>query len=228
MKRLDEYTNEELCALDDEAIVNLVNVECANEGAPLMSVQAPSPPSKPDAEPDVMCYTVEVRDLRYATAEEAQTVANFLNNTRRLTTESIGKSSWGPPYQLVPHDSEPTVKTERHWTAAYYHANQKELEAYDEAKGKFETEQREFRKLREARDTVCRNVTARIDEARDDLRLRERIRTQFEEYCALASGDRELALTFLLKTGRFNEDIVRTTLNMELPKEKEHGDAEED
>lgn len=226
MKRLDEYTNEELVALDEDAISHLINVECANEGAPLMFVQAPAPPSKPDVEPDVMCYTVEVRDLHYATAEEAQTVANFLHNTRRLTTESIGKSSWGAPYQLVPHDSAPAVKTERHWSAAHYHANQRELEAYDEEKGKFDTEQREFRKLREARDTVCRNVTARIDEAREEQRLRERIRSQFDEYCGLTNGDRELALTFLLKTGQFVEDVVRTTLNMYASKEMENDDEE--
>lgn len=70
------------------------------------------------------------------------------------------------------------------------------------------------------------NVTACIDEAREDQRLRERIRSQFDEYCDLTSGDCELALTFLLKTGRYVEDIVRTTLNMELPKEMEHDDEE--
>lgn len=219
MKRLDDYTNEELVALDEDAINNLINVECANEGAPLMSVTAPI---KPDVLPDVKAYKVESGSLLFATLEEAQRVANFLNNTRRLTTESIGKWSWGPPYQLVPHDSEPTVKTERHWTAAHYHANQKELEAYENAKDKFDAE------LREARDTVQRNVLASIDEARNAQRLREQIRSQFDEYCALTSGDRELALTFLLKTGRFFDDTVRTTLNMELPKEKENGDAEEE
>ena len=222
MKRLDEHTNAELTELSEEEITSLINLECAHQGAPLTSAAAPAAPVKPDVAPDVPCYIVDIHDLRYATSNEANKVVQFLNNTRRLERASLGKSSWSGPYQLVPTSGELSIKGESHWTGEHYKKHQEELEKYEVDKNSFDARQKEFRKDREAHDDVCSAVALRIDDAREELRMCEEIRSQFVEYCGLANNDPELALTFLLKATPYEETLVRTTLNME--QETIHGE----
>jgi hypothetical protein len=227
MKRLDEYSNAELLVLTEDQIVNLINVECAHEGAPLLMVEAPEAPVKPDVHPNVECFVVEAGTLRFMDMKKAQEVAAFLNRQPRLDTEGIGKHTWQAPYQLVPVETEIGVATQRHWTPSFYRQHQEELERYQYDKKIFDSANREFREQREARDRVCNNVTDRIDDARRDERLREQIRSQFEEYCALADGKLRLALKFLLKATPHDEEFVRTTLEDRLVMQGEEDYGEE-
>ena len=138
MKRLTEYTNVELVALTEEELTNLVNTECAHEGAPLLSLVAPIAPVKPGVVPNAPCYIIDVPTLRFGEHIHAQAVADYLNQNMKLDVESIGKSTWGAPYQLVPSERECTVKAEAHWTPEYYAENQEALETYERLKTQFD------------------------------------------------------------------------------------------
>lgn len=216
MKPITDLTHEELLALTEEQVHKYIQLEYAEKGVPL-EAHRPVPPEPVNAGPDDTCYTVA--GLRFSDRDYAEEAADFLNRIPRLTTEGL-VYSWREPWRLVPENDELTVQTERHWTSEHYKRHESALTRYKEEKEEYDRALREFESTRDARLEAQKLVRGLVQEARDLERDREAVRSQFQEYLNLADGDSAMALRFLLKATKHDEQFVCETLKME----EDHGE----
>ncbi len=215
MKTIEDLSQEELLALDDEMRVVMIDRECAKDGVPLLP-KIQDAPVKPDIEPDVTAFSVDAT-MRFGRKEDADHIAMELATLQRFTTDYLlGTYSYSGPKCLTPLDKDDVndvrVNLEHFWSREKYDLHRVELQAYTDAKKEWDTEKKEYNDILKKRERAISFVQDLIGSAYDKRNLEQSIRTTFEEYKSLAGGDEEIALGFLIKAGRWNEDDIRDTL----------------
>lgn len=226
MKRLADHTPEELLALTEDQVYTLIDVECANVGAPIAGV-VPTPPEPCEGKPNVTAYKVVVGDLFFSDMREADDVVEYLMEKRRLKTSSFnGEYSWQGPCHLVQQEDAITVEQERHWTQEHHDKHKRDLERYKQQKEDYDSNMGDYNSAITKRSTIEDGVWRRVREAQTTANDQAKLRAQFTEYCKIADEDKKLALQFLLKATPYDESFVRTTLNMEIPMEDNYVEEE--
>ncbi len=228
MKMLHDYTPAELLELDEKGIARLIDLECADDGVPLMPT-LPKAPTKPEVGPTVEAFTVE-GVLRFETRKEANEVLRWLRQNKLLETYYVRgeyRFSSSNPEGVRP-STEDTVKvtSQMYWEPEIYDQSRHVLEAYHADKKTWETAKRERDKIAKKREGASDSVRGAVDRAREDRDVVLSIKATFAEYCDLADGDEKIALGFLLKGKVWDETLVRETLGIE-PEEQPNGDQED-
>lgn len=219
--RYNECSPEELAQLPEDQIERLIELECAHEGTGLLPA-CPEAPAKPQIAPDVTVYQLHA-NTTFVSREDAEKVLRFIQDHTRVGTRFL-RGGWSGPTATEPvDDDEGRISEVKHYSPAHYARHSKDLERYDVLKEEYDKLSREYNKAAEARRSVVKRVREAVDDARDLMNTRRRIRDTFNEYVSLADGDEDMALAFILKAGRFNEDLVRDVLG----KPKEQTDGEE-
>jgi hypothetical protein len=229
MKRIEDYTDEELYDLDEVQLEQLVDLECAYKGIALLP-PSPSEPEKPEGQPDKVVWEVLPPTLLFATKEEAEACAHTLTGLNLLEIYSLRSGySYEAPYGVRAPEDDPTpsINERRHWTPEHYDANKTALERYESAKNTYNSQRREYDSVQGQRAEVIRQLQARMDEHAQKSYDTQRIQADFDRYMTLADGNREIALKFLLEVSKFDEDFVREAVGMPTQDEPEMPPTEE-
>lgn len=211
MKRLTDYTDDELLQLTDEQAQQLTTLECAFEGVPLLGL-APVPPPTPAGKPTVEVYTLP--SLIFASMDQCTKVRLLLEECQLLETYYVA----GYRHQGVqPKDEVPPAQRELYWDPDVYTQHKAELEAHAGRKEEYEKAQREHHRNVEAWRTINTRVYSAISRAKEEQRERQQLLATFKEYVRLADGDNVMALQFLLKAhSNYDEEYVREVVDMPL------------
>ena len=227
MKRLNEFTRSELAALTNEQIENLIDTECAYEGAPI-SLEKPVLVDVPELpQPDVTYYNVY--GILLTDREEANNLADYLNRLTSMCNIDYDYDHGIPglvKYKYVTdylnHDI--CVEVNRAYTRASYN----EFKAIFEQREKIENANKkqidDFKKLSAARTSIIGKVSSAVRDAiaeEDEIFRRAAI---YKKYIELADGNETVAARFY--TQHFGGDAVPHDVIMEYlimdAKEEEH------
>lgn len=195
MKRLSDYTKQELVSLTDEEYSNLVDLECMCAGAPL-SIESPLLQELPDEpQPDVEVY--KVAGIRLTHAQEAQDLSEFLEGLTSVVQLDYhyGLSS---DYKYVEADEEFSTKImcEKAFSKDYYDTIEDTLKAINKIKKENMEITRDFKDRCKARRSVIDTIDAKILEAKKELDKLQEAKALYEKYKELSGGNEEIAGKF--------------------------------
>jgi hypothetical protein len=199
MKRYIDLTNEEILALDEQGIENLIDLECAIDSVPLLPVR-PVEPVKPAHEKDQKYYTLG--DFKFVNQHEALNVEELLKSYNLVSTEGYGETK-----RVVPLTEyyQPQTKTEKAYSKEKYEEIEKELKKYTESNNNYAKDLAEYNRIKTLREELERNVYNKIEDVTKTYGRENELRGQFARYVQLADGDATMALRFL---NNANSDAV--------------------
>ena len=204
IKRLDEYTNEELLELTEEQVKTLIDFECAHEGVALLPAEAPVKPAEEKVQPDTEIYEVSGLDY-FKSHEDAKKVADLAASFERIDTVSGGSytkkiagiSTTDVRVSIVKAYSEShyaKIATEN----ARIDAN---LKAYKEAKAKFD-------EIQNSRSDITEGVLAKLGDARQEKQMINTLMAEAARYISLAQGEKEIAKNFMVHARPNQKEMI--------------------
>ena len=193
MKRINEYTDEELAALTQDQIDFLVDYECAKNGVPLLPLAPPPEPSKPDT-PTVYAY--ECAGIHFTKKADAQKILDVLD-----TCEIYNTDGWGDNERLVklnPQDwNYPKLTKKDIMSKETYEKHKSNISVYTAEIEEWKKIKKCYEEAVTSRNTVVIEVNSTVSAAIRRLDLIEDLKRQFARYVELAGGDYRTAMSFL-------------------------------
>lgn len=202
MKYLHDYTGEELENIQDKDVAYIVNLQCAEQGKPLLPPY-PEKPNKPEYKPDLTLYKVGGHCGWYAeTPEEAAKILEVLSSLNLWETEYSGfnydfkkakrkdSGSWDDPAK---------VEAECAFSLELWDKISNDLEAYSKAKKLYDTQLEEYQKAERERNEVSDWVWTHVNDAKEFKRKRDNYERYLEDYIKLADEDQEQGEIFFYK-----------------------------
>ena len=186
MKRLEDWSRDELLKITDEQRLELADLECAYEGIPLL----PPRPEKPEIkypEKDVTIYTVG--DFNFTDEAEAQSYINFVNGMMSLVSLDYD-------YNVGSYDSkyvkERTAKTTIEKKSAYSEETYRELKSEivraKSAEGAYNEQASAYKKARDERNSIYKNIDDAISNAWELKRREDTLIRAFDKYSSLTNN----------------------------------------
>jgi hypothetical protein len=194
IKLLGDYKGWELEALSDEAVQRIVDLECAEAGAPLTPTRvAPLEPFKHQY--DVKLY--KVGGLYVQSMAEAESLRAAL---RSISLWDL-TSSWKHGYQnyAKPSVDELEISPVDTYSLGALDIKKDALARHEEAKKAHEKDTEDYDRAVNARGAVSESVWRVVQNAWSFKNQRERLRTELDRYIALADGDGAIGLRFFEK-----------------------------
>ena len=205
IKRLDEYTNEELLELTEEQVETLIDLECAHEGVALLPVEAPIKPDDSKIGPDSVIY--EIKNLEhFETMEDAQKVVEVASKLPRVQKQYLSHASYKE--KKGPVDSDIGINIVKVFSEQHY-ANvatenariEASLKAYKEAK-------EEYDELFEKHGEISESVISRLNVARNEKNMLDTLKDEAGRYISLAQGEKEIAKNFMINARPNQKDMI--------------------
>lgn len=206
MKPFDTLTEQELVALDEDAIQQYIDYACAEDGVPLLPLLPPAP--KPvDVTPDAKYYSVG-HALHFRTAEEAVRVletikannpidTGYISTPGSVTSTTIGT---GKPYLTISESDAFSAGMAASIKDALAAAKREE-EAYTKAKKAYDAAVAQ-------RQSYADEIRGKVSDAWETHDRREEIRRAYERYLSLAGGQADVAARFLSNAYRDAEELL--------------------
>lgn len=195
MKRLKDYTNEELTELNQSQIETLIDLECAHEGIPLL----PERPEKPETnkpEEDLTVYYIS--DVKLKNKEDAQQIVNLLNGMARM------RRDWNTNGYDLEEDSV-SFKLEKVFSSECQQKYKAQTAAAKEIEDRYKSAKKEYDDIVKQRKAIIDEVSDTISDAYAEFRKIEQYKKQYARYLELAEGEKDIALNFM-KAAHPDED----------------------
>lgn len=213
MKRLSDYTEQGLIELSESDIVNLIDLECAIEGAPLLPT-LPDKPVKRDDMPDKMAYTVDGKS--FGSREDAQAYIDCVSKLAVLRSEYLIPNRWGGPFTMECEGNRDfAITNTRYWSRTAWFKVSGELTEYEAKLSAYELVHSKWREASKKREVVERRVRGNVSEAREKQQALIRKRSLMARYTDIV-GDSAKAFECGLLAGEF-EERDRHSLTGEYP-----------
>lgn len=195
MKRLEDYTRDELLALTEETLADIVDLECAIAGVPPLPAE-PVAPVRPANISDVEIF--ECCGLPFLSEDDAVQVMRLVAGMRiadvryewQLSTNYVKGSTLAAP----------SIECKRLASAARYAELEPALRTHKVASDAYDAARKAWQEIASRRAEVRDAVLERISAARGESQDRERLQQHFARYLELADGDRSVAVRFLRDT----------------------------
>ena len=214
MKRIDDYEPSELLALSEETIEQIIDLESAYDGVPLLPSPAPVKPEECQATEDVTAYIA--LGLHFIDKATAMSVVDFVNSLPQVEGYYLN-GNWSGPRGVRPVEERcASVSESDFWSQAHYDQHRAQLEGYKVAKESYDKSRKTYDGILKQRSEVANRVRRVIQDAVDDRNDAVAVTTGFERYVVLADGDRDQALKFYLAATNYDEEHVRTVLNFPI------------
>jgi hypothetical protein len=187
MKRLEDHTDEELVSLSQQQIQDLIDLECAHEGIPLL----PEMPKKPEIkkpEPDLTLY--EVPDACFQNQEDANRVIDLMNSLPRMHQEYYGKG-------YVKSKELETIRMKKEFSEEARIRTKAQTASANEAENRYEKEKKTYDDIANQRKDVIDKVTEAVNEAFYEFRKISQYKKQYTRYLQLSEGEKDIALNFM-------------------------------
>ncbi|MEO5366699.1 MAG: hypothetical protein H7831_10160 [Magnetococcus sp. WYHC-3] len=229
IKRLYDYTNAELLALDAEGILRLKDQECMLEGAPLLPDPPGPEPSKPRVVGEQLAYRVSAETTFFNEADAQEVLALIRSKARGDAYYLSG--SWNGPQGIKTEDPhQGSLTTERYWTPDQWTQHKADQEAYQSLKSAWDAHKREYDKAEKARQKAVERVSEALEQAHEAARTAQSIRDTFERYVDLSDGNRDVAIKFMYQFDGWTEDAINKVLGLAqyapVQEVTSHGQAE--
>lgn len=212
MKRLKDYTREELINITDEEMKLLIEVEAMCEGVEVLEEPKYIEVTEVDA-PNIEVYEVEAGGLVYASKEEAEKVVSFLNSINRGSLDYKYENGYDRKY-YVPVDDLVAAKSIRAYLYEKYCQISKLLKANKNAKEVNDKLRSEYNDAVKGYNNIVAEVQEAIDNAIYEQQAEERYKKAYDRYIELANGDKEVAQKFFRNTYNYiDEDVIEAVFN---------------
>lgn len=215
MKKLNDYTNEELSVLTDAEIENLIDVECMIAGVPLSIMPKPVLKEVPEIEnPTAEIYIVD--SYYFTDKAEADQLATLLSSAKSRVITDYNYNAGGSNYKYYKkYDTTADVKKTFCYSKEEYNdlldilKSKKDIEDYNREITKEYTDS-----VSERRDTV-NAVWDAIRDAKQEMRKNNEALDIYKKYVELSAGDEEIANKFFKQNEKVSEymDIVLEKYN---------------
>lgn len=213
IKRLYDYTNDELLALDAEAILRLKDQECLFEGAPLLPNPPGPEPSRPKVVGEQVAYRVSA-EMTFFSETDAQEVLALIRSKPRADGYHLN-GRWDGPQGLKTEDpNQGSMTTERFWTPEQWAQHKQDQEAYQKLKSEWDAHDKEYREAEKARAKAVERVSEALEQAHEQARTAQSIRDTFARYVELSNGDLTVAANFMYQSTRWSEDTINKVLGL--------------
>ena len=212
MKRLKDYTKEELINITDEEKKLLIEVEAMCEG-----VEIPEEPKYLEVleveAPDMEVYVVETDDLIYESKEKAERVVSFLNSIRTGNLDYDYLNGYDRKY-FKTTDKLVSAKAVRVYSYEKYRKLSELLRTNKKAKELNDNLRSEYNEALKGFNKIVAEVQGAIDNAVYEQQAEERYRTAYNRYIEIANGDKEVAQKFFRNTySGLDEDVMEAVFN---------------
>lgn len=208
MKHVEDMNRDELCALTDEQIERIIDLECARAGVPLRPTapDAPHYPETPD--PDLPYWTVEGVELLDVT--EALRLAEFINALESRVTVL----TWHRPPKVEPVDSAIAPRRTVILSAEAHARHARAIESRAAMEAEYKDALKAYEAANEERSEVAESICQRISLASAEAREICHLVDLYGRYLDLADGSHEVAERFLREGYRGeNEALIAEALS---------------
>jgi len=202
MKRLTDYTNEELRDLNQQQIEDLIDLECAHEGVPLL----PEMPVKPEVnkpQPDLTLYQVSGLYLKHK--EDADRLIELINSMPRMEEKYykegyFDREEMERVQEVKVFSEDAKMRTKAQANAA------KELE------DQYRFAKKEYNKIAEQRKDIIDRVNDAVCNAFDEYNKEQVYKKQYARYLQLAEGEKDIALNFMKAAHPHEDEYIEEIL----------------
>jgi len=200
--RFDNLEDEEVLRLTDDEIQEVIDYRCAEAGVKLPKKMPPRPEDSIDKELETETL-FQVKHgghdiILLADRKEAEEVVKFLTGKTPIGSNYDYKVGYKYKY-AEPIDGSFSIEN-----AVFY--KREALTKFSEALVMHKTRKEEYdsvksfnNKISDKKAEISEVVWARVKDARAEAQRVAEYNATFEEYVRVAKGDREMALTFMLK-----------------------------
>jgi len=207
MKKLEDYTNEELSLLTEAEIENLIDIECMRAGVPLSITPKPVLKEVPEIEnPTREIYMVD--NYYFSDKSEADQLATLLSSAESRVTTDYNYNAGGSNYKYYKkYDTSVDVKKTFCFSKEEYNdlldvlKSKKDIEDYNSDITKEYNDS-----VSERRDTV-NTVLDAISEAKRELKKINDAIDIYKKYIELSDGDTDIANKFFKQNEKVSEYI---------------------
>lgn len=192
MKKIHEMTDQEILALDSEALENLVKVRYAEEGVKLMSL--PTPIEKKEYKGDLKFY--EVNGVYFKTFEDAEIFAAAMRPSYKL---EYVRNNYSLKFAVPVGEFETKIDTVMLFSEDFANTISHEKKRYDEAVDAYKTAKQEYDTNYNEAQWIRDEIYGKYDETRAKYSRLNDLRARYQEYLSLAENNPEIAISFLTK-----------------------------
>jgi len=196
MKRLTDYTNEELRDLNQDGIERLIDLECCFEGIPLLPESSPVKPEVNKPQEDLNLFNID--DVLLERKEDAQEIVNLLNGMTRM------RRDWSTDGYVLNEESV-SFKPQKAFSSEHREKHKAQEKAAKEIETRYNLAKKEYDGIIKERKSVIDKVSVAVGLAFDEVEKINRYKKQYARYLQLAEGEKDIALNFM-KAAHPDED----------------------
>jgi hypothetical protein len=195
MKRLEDWSRNELLNMTDEQRAELADLECAYEGIPLLPLR----PVKPEVkypEKDVEIYHVDNFD--FTSLDEAQAYVAFVSGLTSIVTLDYDYNTGSYDSKYIKKERLPKFDIEKKsaYCAETYAELRSEIVRAKAIETTYSEQASKYKKSRDERNSIYERIDSAVSEAWELKQREDTLTAAFGKYVTLA-GDREIALKLL-------------------------------
>jgi len=206
MKRIDELTREELCALTDDQIEILTELEIAHAG--IMPVERPTYEQVPVVDIKATDQVYEVHGVVVRSKEDADILAKI--EACGSTYDYSGGSGYDYKYL---NDPEPgTIKVVRFYTEEDVKSVGKTLRLKKAVEERNAAKRKTYNEYESSIGEITDHVSTLVNSARDFASSLVHAESIFEKHLKLAEGNYGIAVNFFKVAYKGNNEVMERVL----------------
>lgn len=196
MKLFNDYTGKEVESLTDEDIQRLINLECADRGAPMLP-PLPVEPKAPEVKPDMTLYQVAY-GLYVDNLPDATKIIEAIKSSSAIYDTNY---CCGYQYQRATPKSlaDTAMTTSQVFSPEKWGSAENDYAKYEAAKKQYDADIKEYQSAAGERSAVSEYIWGIVSECRRFMNRREQMLGYLQQYIDLAEGDAETGARFFKK-----------------------------
>lgn len=211
MKRLDEFSRDELVSLTQEEIQDLIDLECMYNGKPLM-IEEPKYLEVPEV-PEMDVVTYEVAGHIFTNKSDAMNVKDLIENAHSRIKLDYNNCDYSQKYvrKILDSDYEKTVslKTGKAYSREQFSQIKVILAKIKEIKDANDEAKKSYDDIVEERKDIVSMVNDEISNAINETYEIDKAVVAFERYFKLSNEDTDIAMNFFEESvyGKYIEEV---------------------
>lgn len=194
MKRLEEFTSEELLNLKDEEINDLIDLECAYAGVRLLP-PCPTAINISQIEPDTTVY--ETGYFTIGNKEDADKLLELLKTIDLVELIYDSQAGYDKKYIKKRNADNIRMENKKVFSVERFNLLKDELIKAAQDKAQYDKEKSLYNEILKERQDVSSLVYDTLNKIQQDEFKKQRIISQYNRYLTLSNGDTEVAKKFL-------------------------------
>lgn len=196
MKRFEDLSKKEILNLSDEQIGMYIDMKCAENGVPLLPLK-PIEPQTVNFGPDITVY--KVGEYAFTNAEEAENLLDLIKtlDVYNLDWQYVKSASRYVLKRFADTDNAIGIEAKKVYSEEFWNSIKDKLDEYDRTMKTYNEDKNAYDKIFNSRENLAADIWDRIEAVKDNERLKNKLRTEFERYLKLTDGNKNIAFKFL-------------------------------